>query len=64
MLSPLRMPGPQTLASINDYNTLVPYPRIHAVLPSFAKFTPESSFSTSGENTTAELFYSLFSKET
>lgn len=64
MLSPLRMHGPQTLASINDYNNLVPYPRIHGVLPSFAKFAPAGFYPTDGEDTIAELVKSIFTKET
>ena len=56
MLAPLRLRGPQTLASIDDLITnLVPYPRIHFVLPSFAKFTPEDSYPTSGEASLADL---------
>jgi hypothetical protein len=65
MLSPLRMSGPQTIASINDLITnLVPYPRIHNVLPSFAKFTPEGSYPADGEETIAQMVQSVFSKDT
>ena len=61
MIAPLRLPGPQTLASIRDIITnMVPYHKLHFVLPSFAKFTPEDNYPTSGEASLADLMQSIF----
>ena len=65
MLAPMRFSGPATVASISDIITnLVPYPRIHNVFPSLAKFTPESTYPIDGNETLDNLMQSVFTKDT